>query len=156
MLEVFGNSNLWNLLGVLLSLALGFLGIFFQFRILLGRKKHQEIQSYSQRLATITKSLSKASIEVNNLLNELTEVVKNREAAVQDLETVINSLQDREVRLETRIKDLQNIPIKVAEHFTELAKKNERRTVVRDYVLFGLGVIVSTIITIAFKLLGLD
>jgi hypothetical protein len=41
------------------------------------------------------------------------------------------------------VQDLQATPIPVAEDFAELISRGERRNALRDYVLFGLGVVVK-------------
>ncbi len=63
------------------------------------------------------------------------------------------SLENREKELKEKIEVLEKIPIPVAEHFAKLLESGERRSVRRDYLLFGAGVLVTTVITIAIQLL---
>ena len=67
----------------------------------------------------------------------------------------LRQMQDREKELEERIQHLQNVPLPVAEHFAKLTTQGETRSAKRDYMLFGAGVIVSTVIAIILKLIGL-
>ena len=60
----------------------------------------------------------------------------------------------REKQLKDRIAALENVPVPVAEHFAELMASGQRRTAKRDYVLFGAGVLVTTLITIIIQLVS--
>jgi uncharacterized phage infection (PIP) family protein YhgE len=105
-------------------------------------------QSYSERLSALTDSLTKASREVDTVLGELAQVARNREAAVQQLEAGLKSMEEREKQLQERIAFLKDVPIPVAEHFAKLTEPGEKRSAWRDYILFGSGVVVSTVIAI--------
>ena len=118
-------------------------------------KKKDEEETHSQKLSRLRASLTEASKEVDNVLGELAQVTRDREKAVQQLETELTNLESREKQLKQTIQDLEKVPIPVAEHFAKLIGKGERRSAWRDYILFGAGVIVSTIIAIILKLAGL-
>lgn len=118
----------------------------------LGRKPEA---SYSERLATLTTSLMTASEEVDSVLQELSRVAQERERTVKKMEADLQSLQTREKELQGRIEHLQNVPLPVAEYFAQLTSTGEKRSARRDYVLFGAGVVVSTVIAIILKLVGL-
>jgi uncharacterized protein YlxW (UPF0749 family) len=92
---------------------------------------------------------------VDTVLAELSQIAKDRESAVQKIEAELQSLQNREKELQERIKTLQKVPLPVAEHFAQLTASGEKRSARRDYVLFGVGVIVSTVIAILLKVFGL-
>jgi len=96
-----------------------------------------------------------ASKEVDAVLSELSQVARDREKAVQKIEADLQSLQNREKELQKRIETLQNVPLPVAEYFAQLTVSGEKRNAKRDYVLFGAGVVVSTIIAILLKIFGL-
>jgi hypothetical protein len=118
----------------------------------LGREKEE---SYSDKIARLTTSLQKSSEEVDVVLRELASVAKIRASAVSDLESQLQQMTAREQELKKRVEELQATPIPVAEHFAALIAKGERRSAFRDYSLFGLGVVVSTVIAIALRLAGL-
>jgi septal ring factor EnvC (AmiA/AmiB activator) len=141
------------LVSLVLGLLSGLLPLLEKFlRKQLGREKEE---SYSDKLNRLTGSLQKASGEVDTLLKELASVAKTRATAVADLETQLRQLSDREQELKKRVEDLQATPIPVAEHFAALISKGERRSALRDYVLFGMGVVVSTVIAIILRIAGL-
>ncbi len=116
-------------------------------RHLLGIRKEPE-KPYSERLAQLTVSLTKASREVDSVLSELAQVARNREGAVQKLESDLEALEMREEDLKEKIEALENTPLPVAEHFAKLLESRENRSVRRDYMLFGAGVIVTTVVAI--------
>src|SRR5262245_21251936 len=109
-------------------------------------------KSYSERLAELTESLTKASREVDNVLEELAAVAKGRAQAVEQLKADLDSMQGREKELKQRIETLERTPVAVAEHFAALVKPGERRSAKRDYLLFGSGVVVSTAVGIVIQL----
>ena len=108
-------------------------------------------QSYSERLSKLTSGLTRASTEVDEILQELADVARSRETAVGKLESELSALETREKELTERIEVLQTVPIPVAEHFAHLVDAGERRGARRDYVLFGAGVIVTTVIAIIIQ-----
>jgi hypothetical protein len=140
-------------LSLVLALIGGLLPLLEKFlRRKLGREKEE---GYSEKLRRLTDSLQKASIEVDDLLKELANVAKTRTAAVSDLETQLLHLTEREQVLKQRVEELQATPVPVAEHLAALISKGERRSALRDYSLFGLGVVVSTVMAIVLRLAGL-
>ncbi|MCP5368743.1 MAG: hypothetical protein H6907_18860 [Hyphomicrobiales bacterium] len=117
---------------------------------LVGRAQPQK--PYSQRLAELTESLQRASREVDAVLIELADVAKDRAQSVQQLETDLAALESQEKELKERIGTLQNTPLAVAEHFAQLVAPGEKRSAMRDYSLFGAGVVVSTTIGVAIQM----
>ena len=118
----------------------------------LGREKEE---GYAEKIARLTTNLQKASEDVDGVLRELASVAATRASAVSDLESQLQQMTAREQELKKRVEDLQATPIPVAEHFAALIAKGERRSAFRDYALFGLGVVVSTVIAIILRLAGL-
>ena len=58
--------------------------------------------------------------------------------------------------LKTRIGALKKMPLLVADHFVALLKPREQRSAQRDYILFGVGVVVTTIVTFIIALVIAD
>ncbi len=119
-------------------------------RQLLGIKKERE-KPYSERLSELTLNLTKASSDVDSVLSEMAQVARNRESAVQKLELDLKSLEIKEKELKEKVKTLENTPLPVAEHFIKLLEYGEKRSAKRDYVLFGAGVVVTTVIAILIQ-----
>jgi hypothetical protein len=96
--------------------------------------------------------LAKASALVDLTLTEMAEVTKAREDAMRTLEKRLNDLTESEKELKTRVDTLQKVPLPAVEYFLQATEKSAKRSAVRDYLLFGAGVVVSTIVTITLKL----
>ena len=111
-------------------------------------REPQKVESYSQRLETLTESLLEASAEVDTVLKELAEVAQERQEAAQKLKAELEQLQEQEKELQKRVEELQDVPIPVADYFAEIAAQGERRSAWRDYALFVAGVVVSTVVSI--------
>lgn len=123
-------------------------------KILRAEERHAK-ESYRGKLDQLLASLSKASEEVEAVLMELGQVAKERQEAVQKLENDLRALKTRENELQEVIQTLEKVPIPVAKYLADAASAGERRSARRDYILFGLGVVVSTIVTIILRALGL-
>jgi len=59
------------------------------------------------------------------------------------------------LRDRTQIESLKNVPIPAAEHFAMLLEKGQRKSAVRNYILFLAGVVVSAEVAIVLKAFGL-
>jgi len=147
-------ETLTAVIGALLSLVAGGIASTDLIRKLLHRilGKPEPEKTYSQRLSELTHSLTNASGEVDSLLKELGQVAKDKETSVCILEQGLAALEQKEQELKDRIKTLEDMPIPVAEHFARLMETGEKRNAMRDYILFGAGVIVTTVITIAITM----
>jgi len=115
-------------------------------------RRQEPIPSYAERLSHLMHSLRESSSGVDAVLTELASVAAQRETAARRLEEQLRDLEKKEASLQQRIQSLQAVPIPVAEYFAELTKAGERRSARRDYMLFGAGVLVSTVISIVFFL----
>lgn len=112
-------------------------------------------KTYSERLTELTENLAESTRQVDSVIAELAQVAKERESTVLALEKNLQGLEIREKDLKQRIEHLQQVPLPAVEHFAQLLEVGEKRSAGRDYLLFGAGVIVSTIIAIVLSLLGL-
>ena len=110
--------------------------------------------SYSEQLNKLTINLNKSSLAVDKILKELAIVAKSREEAVSKLQLDLNTLEKREKETRSRIEALQNVPLVAVEHFAKMTSKDSQRSAIRDYLLFGAGVVSSTVIAILLKMWG--
>ena len=143
-----------SILGAIMSLAAGGLAsselIQKSIRALWGRRV--PAKPYSERLAELTENLTKASRDVDAVLLELAKVAQDRAEAVKQIESELAAMEGREKELKERIDVLERTPLAVAEHFAKLVAPSERRSAMRDYALFGAGVVVSTVIGICIQI----
>ena len=146
-------ETLTAVIGALVSLLAGGIASTDLIRKLVHRilGKPEPEKTYSQRLSELTHSLTNASGEVDSLLTELGQVAKEKETSVRKLEQGLTALEQKEQELKDRIKTLEDVPIPAAEHFARLMETGEKRSAMRDYALFGAGVVVTTVITIVIQ-----
>lgn len=121
---------------------------------LLGKPQKERTESYSERVSRLTESLSKASAEVDEVLREIAVISRERSQAVTELERQLEELATREKQFKERIEALEKVPLEAVQHFEKMLEKGDKRSAWRDYMLFGLGVLVSTVIAIGLKLVG--
>jgi len=148
-------NEVWQLLGAIASL-LGTLTAYLISREAYKARKRELAKqgiNFRERMEKLTNSLAQASSEVDKILEEMTMVSRVREETLKNLESRLDELSEHEEELQTRIESLQSVSIPAVEHFIEAVEKGEKRSASRDYILFGAGVIVSTVITIVLKLM---
>ena len=126
---------------------------------LAGTYKRERPKSYQEKMEKLTKTLIKASKEVDRTLQEMLEASRQREAMLRAMEQKEQELSQREKQLQERIETLEQVPLPAAEHFAQMSSEiiasMEKRSARRDYAIFGLGVIVTTIISIILRSLGI-
>jgi len=152
-----GIEILLSVAAALGSLLTGFAfssGTFRKFVRRLEGEEEEAGETYGMRLAKLTASLSSASSEVDGILEELAEVAGIRESAVRKLEEDLQTLETRERELQVTIGALERTPLPVAERFAELLEHSEQQSRRRDYLLFGAGVVVTTVIAIIIQLVA--
>ncbi len=97
-------------------------------------------------------SLASSTHEVDAILSEVANVVSEREVKLRRLEEDLSLLEAREKEIQNRIDVLKQVPIEAATHFADLLTPSEARSARRDYLLFGTGVLVTTILAIAIQI----
>jgi hypothetical protein len=106
---------------------------------------------YQDKMKILSSKLNKASHEVDSILEEIASISESREKAVAELEKKSQELAIRESELKDRISNLEKVPLPAVDYFLKVLEKGDRRSALRDYSLFGLGVIVSTAVSIILK-----
>ena len=120
--------------------------------ILIFKKKPSSKENFNVKLKQLTSSLLQASKEVDNIVIELTDVIESKEKHLNTLEGELNKMSSRELELKQKIEALEKTPIIAVDHFAKLVESGEMRSRKRDYILFGAGVLVTTIISILLKI----
>ena len=111
-----------------------------------------EFPNFREKMKRLSEDLARASAEVDKTLEEMAMVSRAREEALRNLEAKLNQLSEYEKELQARVEALKQVPLPAAEYFLEAIEQGERRNAARDYILFGAGVVVSTVVTIFLKL----
>ncbi|HOD05052.1 MAG TPA: hypothetical protein PKH92_08415 [Anaerolineaceae bacterium] len=123
-------------------------------RRLLGLPQKQHVETYGEKVSRLTESLSRSSAEVDQVLREIAVVSQERAQHVTSLEKQLEELATREKQVRERIEVLEKVPLEAVQYFEGMLDKGDKRSAWRDYMLFGLGVVVSTAISIILKLVG--
>jgi hypothetical protein len=89
------------------------------------------------------------------IVDDIGHYTEERQSTVMKLEDDLHALSQREQELKERIEGLQKVPLPAAEYFARLVEKTEKKSATRDYVLFLLRVVVSGIVVVILKALGL-
>jgi transcriptional regulator of nitric oxide reductase len=110
-----------------------------------------DVISYREKIAALTRSLVESSAHVDRILKEMQEVSQQRETAIITLEQKLSELSEREKNLQEKVTMLEKVPLKAIEYFVDAVEKGEQRSAWRDYILFALGVVVSTVIAVMLK-----
>ena len=108
-------------------------------------------KSYKQRVGRLSKSLVQASAEADSLIKEMQSLSQARENALQQAEAKLAELEFRREKIQAQIKSLKGVSLPAIEYFLRVTERGEKRSAYRDYGLFALGVVVSTVITIILK-----
>jgi len=98
-------------------------------------------------------NLIKSASEIDDMLAELTLVARDRNKKIQKLNSEMYELERHKKQLQQRIHELDELPTRVADYFVQLTAKGERRSALREYLLFGADIVVSVLVAIVFKLI---
>jgi predicted PurR-regulated permease PerM len=131
-----------TLVGILSIVAGGIIAVAGTF--LAERFRHRRInrtKPYNERIGELTASLTTASSEIDRMLVEMADIIKERQSAV-------SALEQQQIELQQKIDSLKNIPVEAAEFFTKYLASQEQKSSRRDYRIFALGVITTTIISV--------
>lgn len=161
LLRLLSNISTEVLVGGFVTLLLGVLVNVFtavalpQLKRRFGVEEKKPLKSYGEQMAQLTRSLTKASNEVDRILKEMAETSQQRETALATMEKQLETLSEREKQLQQKIETLEKVPLPAVDYFAGIVEKSEKRSAWRDYALFGLGAIASTIIAIILRFIGI-
>jgi len=99
--------------------------------------------------------LAKASAEMDRIVGEIEAFTKGRQTAVAKIESDLRMLSAQESELKKRVEGLQNVPLPAAEFFAKIIEEREKKTTVRDYLLFLAGVVASAVVALVLKKFGI-
>lgn len=108
-------------------------------------------QSYKERIQQSINSLEIASNEVDKFLLEIKSISAEKQKTIEDMESQLDLLSKREIEMKSKVKALEDVPLEAVKYFEDILNKGNKRSEYRDYLLFGLGVLVTTIITIVLN-----
>lgn len=106
---------------------------------------------YSRKIELLLLKLTNVSNEFNSVLNELTTAINQRETSIRNLDAKLKELSNEESELNKKVDALKSVPLPAIEYLLQESQKSDKRSASRDYFLFILGAILSTIISIVLK-----
>ncbi len=104
--------------------------------------------------ASLLSELSKTSAQMDTIIAEIGKLTEERQSKMLKLENDVTLLSQREQEIKARIEGLEKVPLPAAEYFAKLVEKTEKKSQIRDYVLFLSGVIVTAVVAVVLKKLG--
>ncbi|CAM4400289.1 hypothetical protein [Flavobacterium terrigena] len=110
-----------------------------------------EQKSYKQRLEDTLSVLKNAFVEVDKATVEFSELMKEKEKNIDAIEKRLAELSNEEINLKTKVETLQKVPLEALTHFEAILNKGDKRSALRDYLLFISGIIASVIVTLILK-----
>ncbi|NHM04319.1 hypothetical protein [Flavobacterium celericrescens] len=110
-----------------------------------------ETKTYKQRLEDTLTILKSAFAEVDKATIEFTDLMKEKEKNIDELEQRLSKLSTEESSLKNKVETLQKVPLEALDHFETILNKGDKRSALRDYLLFISGIIASVIVTLILK-----
>ena len=120
----------------------------------LGQQSEKTQKTHGERIAELTESLMKASTEVDKIMEEFAQMAQEREETVSKLEKDLAEKQKRRRDLQQTLDRLEKADPKLAKDFAELVRPMQKRSAYRDYILFGAGVVLTTLIAILIQVIS--
>lgn len=143
------------ILNIIGSLIVGLIGFaLVDARAIRRRRWEAEFgTSYQDQISQLSNRLRSISDEAARIMAEMSIIMEERAFSVSSPETELENLSKKETELRDKLEALENVPIEAVDHFTALVEARERRSALRDYILFALGVLVSTVGAVAIALI---
>ena len=113
-----------------------------------------------ERIQRSISKLSSASQEIDAIIQDIVQDIKRRQLALEELKARHQTLSQEEAELSKRVQTLKGVPLEVAKYFQQISEQNlqqaEKRRARRDILMFILGIIVTTAITVLLKVFGVE
>ncbi|WP_417492066.1 hypothetical protein [Maricaulis sp.] len=118
----------------------------------LFRIPEEPSESYADKVGRLTHQLNELSGHVDEVLREISTVTIEKQKRVEYLEESLANLEGKEKEIKEKIVALEKTPVESAKIFADLVTDGEKRGRNRDYVLFGVGVLVTTGVALLIQL----
>ena len=143
-------------LQLLIFILIGFVFYIVENIILSRRSKEAGSKATTTgELSRLVDGLNQTSNELDNILAEVVQVAQGRAEAATKLQAEISRLEQAEEQYLVRIEMLKNEPLRVVNDLLNELQPNQIRTPRRDLIIFLAGGLVSAIVSIVLRLLGL-
>lgn len=128
-------------------------------RLFVGARMTEEQVERKHRIEkfeSLSQNLRSATLEIEGIISDLAENVKKKDGELMEVEAMLEVAKSKHAEIEGKIAVLKEIPLPVAEYFTELVNAIEKRSAARDYILFGSGLVAGAVINLVLKRFGLS
>ena len=143
-------------LQLLIFILIGFVFYIVENIVLSRRSKEAGSKATTTgELSRLVDGLNQTSNELDNILAEVVQVAQGRAEAATKLQAEISRLEQAEEQYLVRIEMLKNEPLRVVNDLLNELQPNQIRTPRRDLMIFLAGGLVSAIVSIVVRLLGL-
>jgi septal ring factor EnvC (AmiA/AmiB activator) len=139
---------------IILAIAAGLIAS----KILMGTVGPEEEQIRELRLEKfreLSKNLSSVSAEIDELLRGLADAIDKKTEELTDIESELVKAKSDFKEIQVKIAVLEKTPLPVAEYFADLQKAAEKKNALLAWFLFLLGIILTTILNIVLKKVGM-
>lgn len=114
--------------------------------------EENELLSFKERFSNSISTLKSASKDVDSVIEEIAEISKEKYQTISKLEKQLEYLEKKENHLEDKISTMEKVPVESMKYFEEVLNKGEKRSAKRDYIIFLLGIIFTTIIGVLLNI----
>ena len=143
-------------LQLLIFILIGFVFYIVENIVLSRRSKEAGSKATTTgELSRLVDGLNQTSNELDNILAEVVQVAQGRAEAATKLQAEISRLEQAEEQYLVRIEMLKNEPLRVVNDLLNELQPNQIRTPRRDLMIFLAGGLVSAVVSIVLRLLGL-
>lgn len=153
-LTLDGLARNGQLLIIIIGLIIILIGLLGGSGALLLKNRTKPKKSYSELIAQLSKNLSLTSKQIEVTILEINQVIQERERALRLLQEQLAILEKEERETRERIEELKNLPNSAVQHLLKTLEPSERASARRDYILFGLGLILGPLIGAVLSLIG--
>lgn len=112
---------------------------------------------FERRIQEITDQLQKSGSDAQALLDELAQVMEARQQQVRDAHASLLALQMEEYEVQERVAALKSVRPEAAGAITALLdeslEERDKRGARRDWLIFGMGVLATAIVSLIFFLM---
>ena len=119
--------------------------------------KPRQRGDFKDRIAEITDRLKQSGSDAQSLLIELEQVMAARRQQLLDAQGRLQELQVAESEVKQRVELLQAVrpesAVAINNLLDESLKARDKRSARRDWLIFGMGVLISAVISFVFFLL---
>jgi DNA repair exonuclease SbcCD ATPase subunit len=149
-----------NILMLGASIAIAMLAFIYNtYASYLFKKKRSKIKKINpgEQIQQIISGLSTFSDKIDYTIKNVAKDIEHRQIVLEELKARHSILSQEEEKLSKRVQALKDLPLETAKHFQQISEQTlqraEKKRTKRDILIFILGIVVTTIISILLKVI---